>query len=360
VTVVVAYYGGWKTPPEPIVTWHGSNPWGLDPSNNVYMANYPERFPLYGAINEDDQNVIDQHLLDAESAGVGVFAVNWYRDDYQSYPVNRMETSTVANSVKFCIQWSNHYTSMSPTAANKPYLFEGVRRAALRMSNPRYWYKEGKPVLILFSGTHLDDVIRTSLGQTIAYTPTTADRNAIISDIRNIVGNVLSGDLTGGIVGNTVSSSANPGPYLVIMSTSWLSVSGVDASTNYNIRSGTFNGTSRFAHSFSEMKEAAEKSWVSNDTIARANGKKSWPCLMSGWDKRPWGGTVEDLLADNCQPDISQLREHCVRARGFANTPTADNTVFVYAWNEFGEGGWVQPTVGIGHARLDALKLLSE
>lgn len=361
VTVVAAYYGGWKTPPEPIVTWQLPSPWGVNPDNNLYMGNFPERFPLYGAVNEDDQNVIDQQLLLAESAGVGVFAVNWYRDEFVSYGATRIAASTVAPSVKWCVQWSNHYTSMSPTAANKPYLYEGMRRAALRMNGDRYWLKSGKPVIILFSATHLDDVIRVENGQTVSYTPTLAQRNALVADVRNVVGNVLNGDLTGGISGSTVSVSANPGPYLVIMTadSGWAQVTGIDAITLYNVRSGVFSGVTRLAHSFEEIKQATERQWGQCSTLAASNSKKFWPTVMAGWDSRPWGGTASDPLHDNCLPTEGEFRAHCITARQFAQTPVADKTVFVYAWNEFGEGGWIQPTPAIGNTRLDAVKLLS-
>lgn len=360
-TVVAAYYGGWKSPPEPIVTWQGSSPWGVDASDNVFMGNFPERFPDYGAVDEDQQWVIDRHLSDAAAAGVGVFAVNWYRDDFLSYAADRIAASGVAPGVKFCIQWSNHYTSMSATAAQRPYIFEGVRRAALRMSSPRYWTRSGKPVLILFSAVHLDDAIRVATGQPVAYTPSLAERNALIADIRSVVGNVLDGDASGGISGSTVSSSINPGPYLVLMTGDggWAQVSGVDAMTSYNTQKGQFADGLRFARSYDELATATRQSWGSGNKLAAANNKKHWPCVMSGWDKRPWGGTVEDPLHDNCLPDGSQLLAHCLDARAAAQIDTAEKTVFVYAWNEFGEGGFVQPTAGYADSRLWAIESLS-
>lgn len=326
------------------------------------MGDYPERHPLYGAINEDQQWVIDKHLKDAESVGVTAFAVNWYRDDYLSYALNRMEQSTVPTTIKYCIQWSNHYTSMSPTAANKPYLFEGIRRAALRMNAPNYWSKAGKPVFILFSAAHLDDVIRVSAGQPVSYTPSLSERNLLITDIRNIVGNVLTGNSTGGISGSTVAASANPGPYLVLMTTDsgWYQVTGVEAFTNYNTRTGTYSDGVRYAHNFNELALAARQSWGSGHYNARIYNKKHWPCVMAGFDQKPWGGTTSDPLNDNCLPTTEAFIGHCWDAKVMANHSTADNTVFLYAWNEFGEGGWIQPTPLIGTKLLDAVKILTE
>jgi Glycosyltransferase WbsX len=316
---------------------------------------------LYGTVDEDSQEVIDHHLELAESVGIGVFAVNWYRDYYLSYPADRMAASTVAPSVKFCIQWSNHYASMDATAATKPFLFEGIRRAALRMSSPRYWTREGKPVLVILDTTHLDDVIRVSLGQPVSYTPSTAERSALVTDMRNIVGNVLNGDLTGGISGSTVSASANPGPYLVMLqrSTGWLDTSGIDAYSDYNVQDGTFAGVTRQTESYAEMESACRTTWNAGIVSSASRAKKYWPTLMAGWDKRAWGGSANPLH-DNCEPTEAEFIEHCRGARLAAQNGACDNTVFLYAWNELGEGGWILPTQGIGRTRLDAIRVLTD
>lgn len=325
------------------------------------MGNYPDRWPVYGTVDEDQQWVIDRHLEDAEQYGISVFAVNWYRDDYQSYPVERMKASASASATKWCVQWSNHYNSMSPTESQKTYLLEGVRRAGLHMGGARYWTKDGKPVLMFFSATHLDDVIRIGLGQPVSYTPSLAERTALVVDIKNVIGNVLAGDSTGGISGTTVGPSANPGPYLVLMTSDsgWAQVSGIDALTAYNARNGSYPGGIRHAHSFRELEQATELSWATGTAAAKANGKKWWPTVMSGWDRRAWGGTESDPLADNCQPETAEFERHCRTARGFANNPTADRTVFLYAWNELGEGGWVMETNGPGTSRLEAVKSMT-
>lgn len=321
------------------------------------MGDYPERYPVYGAVDEDQQWVIDQHLVDAEAAGINVFAVNWYRDDYLSYAADRMAASASASSVKWCIQWSNHYTRMSLTYAIKSYLFEGIRRAALRMNGARYWMKDSKPVFILFSAEHLDDVIRNTTANDINYTPTLSEKNALIADIRNIIGNVLDGDTTGGISGSTVSASVNPGPYLVLMTdlAEWYPVTGVDAYTTYNVIQGVFGGTVRYSHSYPELCQAVEQDWPKNYSALRTYGKKRWPLMTAGCSHLPWGGIDADPLADYSLPTPGEFRQHAINTRQFAQDPSADLTVFLYAWNELGEGAWVIPTVGRGRTMVNVL-----
>lgn len=358
VTIVAAYFGGWKTPPEAAVTWYQPSPWGVNGVNNLYMGNYPERFPTYGAADEDSQEIIDQQLLLADSAGIDVFAVNWYRDEYLSYAATRIAASAVAPSVKWCLQWSNHYASMHATYGTKAWLFEGIRLAAIRMTGDRYWKKNGKPVLIIFSHSHLDDCIRSATGQLAGYTPTLAERNALAKDVQNIVGNVLSGIASGGISGTTVSESANSGAYLVLMTNDleWHRVTGVDATTDYSVRTGSYAGTTRLSHSYTEMRQAAFQDWTYAGSVALTRGKARWPTVIAGFNANPWGGTASDPLHDNCLPTIEEFQAHITEAKYFATRNGMDGTVFLYAWNEFGEGGWIQPTSAIGTSRLDAIK----
>lgn len=358
--IVVAYFGGWKDPPD--APWYLPSPWGYPPG--IVMGDYPERHPLYGTVDEDNQDVINHHLELAESAGITVFAVNWYRDDYLSYAATRMAAAPadLAPSVKWCVQWSNHYDDDQTFAFPKSYLFEGVRRAALRMNGSRYWLKDSKPVFILFSDEHLDNVIATALGQPLTYAPSLAERNALVADIRNIVGNVLDGDTSGGISGSTVSASANPGPYLVLMTAdaTWTTAIGIDATTRYNFNVGTIGGVSRYAHTYEELHYVGQTTNRQMLLNATAAGKPTWPVLASGWSRLPWGGTESDPLADNCLPETHEWRRHLVSGRILASHPRADSTVFIYAWNEFGEGGWIQPTPAIGTTRLDAISVLTE
>lgn len=356
ITLVAAYFGGWKTPPEPAVAWYQPSPWGINADNSLYMGNYPERFPLYGAVDEDNQSVIDDQLSLAESAGINVFAVNWYRDEYLSYAAARIAASTVAPSVKWCIQWSNHYASMHATYGTKTWLFEGIRLAALRMGGARYWKKDGKPVLIIFSHVHLDDCIRAALAQPVGYTPSLIERDSLVKDIRHIVGNVISGVVSGGITGTTVSVAANA-PYLVLMTddAEWHRVTGIDATTDYNARMGSFSGTYRLTRSYPEMRQAAFQNWTYAGSVALTRNKARWATVMAGFDAKPWGGTASDALHDNCSPTIEEFKAHLADAKYFATRNGMDGTVFLYAWNEFGEGGWVQPTPAIGTSRIDAM-----
>ena len=85
---------------------------------------------------------------------------------------------------------------------------------------------------------------------------------------------------------------------------------------------------------------------------------------MTGWDAEPWGGENRPrFLAYTNDEWLAQL--HGVKlqmsvpnaAVGF---PLLDGKVqpafSMYCWNEFGEGGMLAPTEGLGSSRLEAVK----
>jgi hypothetical protein len=363
VDVVAAYYGGWKKPAEPAVAvFAGVDPWGNNNIRPQFMADYPDRWPDYGRVDEDNQEIVDKHLAQAASVGITAFAVNWYHDTILNYGADRMAASTVYPEVKFCLEWSNHFNEMDGNQTKTNYL-EWVRRGAVRMSSPRYFKKGGKPVFIMFSSDSLDDVIRIGLGHATraAYTPTKSDRDALIADLRNVISNVLNGIANGGISGTTVSvpSPANP-PYIVLQTvdSGWGQVVGIDALSRYNIHEGVYPDGTRNARSFKELVLGSQQYWLRGLALAESNGKKFWVTASPGWNKKPWGGSANPL-DDNVLPTEAEWRSFLRLARFWTATkPASDNIVFT-TWNEFGEGHWIQPTEGIGETRLNAVKLLT-
>jgi hypothetical protein len=94
-------------------------------------------------------------------------------------------------------------------------------------------------------------------------------------------------------------------------------------------------------------------------------GKPFVPPLNVGWDPRPRTPPPPAPQPDWFDPPTpTELAGHLSDAlhwvRGHRETCPAD-TVLMYAWNEFDEGGWLCPTLEEGSQRLDAIgKMLQE
>ncbi len=401
-TLVAAYFGGWCKPMDPAQSFvHGDNPWGVYPTatrpgvhHRMGLEEFRDRYPVEGPWNSDGTGGYDEKqpehmeaaVRHASDYGVDVFAVNWYRDEFLNYPVENLKKDLVTGrfkignpeKIRWFLQWSNnsnyHY---NPPSDSRVYFYEGMRLAALHMKDqPYYWTQKGKPVFGIFSVAQIDRIINLEAGRAVdaPYASTAAAiaaHEAFLRDCHNIVANVLARDETGGIsvsaADKTVSVSQlttkfTPSMYLLVATAdvgSWAACSTVDGMQTYNIRSGVFGGVERKAQCYNEIMLAAQAQYdLCIPAMRKYLPKKiSWgPTLMAGYDDRPWYGS--DGEAQQCPATDAQFQQHCTQVNNVhnANRDVTNGVTFIYAWNEWGEGGWIAPTEGIGNRKLQQLK----
>lgn len=99
-------------------------------------------------------------------------------------------------------------------------------------------------------------------------------------------------------------------------------------------------------------------------------GSEFVPLASTGFDLRPrietpppWDPNLGNLNPDTGydQPTPTEFVDHLTNSLQYLEDHsqfTPANTVLIYAWNEFDEGGWLCPTLGGGSARIDALHAL--
>jgi hypothetical protein len=97
-------------------------------------------------------------------------------------------------------------------------------------------------------------------------------------------------------------------------------------------------------------------------------GSEIVPLASTGFDMRPriqtsvpWDANTKtyDIKMYHEQPTPEEFTEHLKSSFAYLEQHRSQvpaNTVLIYAWNEFDEGGWLCPTLGEGTARLDAVK----
>jgi|GEM_PF-2868145 len=346
-----------------VIAAHGAN-------SGWFMGSHPERFPIMGTNDESQQWVMDKHILTASTYGVNVFAINWYRDDFLTYATQNYMASPYKMQMRWFMQWSNNANASSdPTIPtnSQQYFFEGIRRAATHMSDAAYYRINGLPVLSIFYPTQIDTIIQTIAGATLPLAKLRTQRAAFLASCQQIVANVLAGDVTGGIsgIGNscTVSGVYKHAMHLIICTGDiggWANLEPVDGMYLYNVRGGTFNGVARAPHSFDEQVTAIQQAMdtvIPATSSSYAPGRSFWPSIMAGWNTQPWGGST-DPLADYTLPTAQQFQDHCalIKKNYLDAYPQTAKTVFVYAWNELGEGGFIEPTQGNSTGYLQALQ----
>ena len=100
--------------------------------------------------------------------------------------------------------------------------------------------------------------------------------------------------------------------------------------------------------------------WTNGIWNDESGGPQSYiPVVMSGWDARPWNTPptwyfnptrTPEAVAAHLQQAIDWIDDNPTLA-------TSERLVMIYAWNEFGEGGYIAPTLGDPNGLyLDAIK----
>ncbi len=101
-----------------------------------------------------------------------------------------------------------------------------------------------------------------------------------------------------------------------------------------------------------------------NWDLWKATGQKVVPFVTTGWDPRPridnpvsWTTYDSNNWAQTAT--ATEIADHLSESLAWtkSNQTTVDaNTVLIYAWNEFDEGGWICPTLFDGTQRIDAIR----
>lgn len=135
---------------------------------------------------------------------------------------------------------------------------------------------------------------------------------------------------------------------------------GFDALTGYNYRRySPMNGS--YELPYKTMTEQHEISW---DAMAKCGDLPYAPCLLAGWDCRPWetawwGNTTGYRSCYATDRDADTFAAHIRNAKAWVEANPAHNAgdlALIYAWDEVCEGGFLIPTKGEGFTMLEGLK----
>ena len=334
---------------------------------------------------------VDWELKQAKSHGIDCFIHNmywsksqhpWRFSNHQDYNLKLHAESTAAPDMTFCLQWSNHDTT-NPLTTQADW-YELVDYWYSYFQNSRYHKIDGKHVVYLFSVNNLLTWAAT------LYSPLTGvvAVKAMLDDARARVAAKPSSVAPNGIyfVGmgavdhpywggdNTASGGTWTGGYKQC---------GCDAMTVYNQfqsyygqvilnSGGTVAGsypasTEELTYpTFKQVYDNATK-WVYSSSGTTLTFQ---PSIISGWDKRPWVWNNTNGVYNyrngmknswNCRGSENMFRDHCSsqlqnvldNAAKYATTPPL---ITAYAWNEYGEGGFLAPSRGEGWSKLQVIK----
>lgn len=304
------------------------------------IKKFPEREPKLGWYQDDNPNVIKQQIQWMGDYGIDFVVFDWYWDGERTFLNKPIDNYLALNSkqsknknVKFALLWANH----RPSPLSFPQ-FDAMVNFWIDnyFKDSRYLTNSGAPSIIIFSPL----ILENSAKKLESSTKQLFDRARKIAVARGLPGIYF-------IAATQANAEA-------VVKT--LPVIGYDAFTAYNYHlgmSGKPDGR-RSSHSYPELADGYEETW---SWILKNSTLPYFLPIISGWDRRPWGGS-EDPKHDNSSSDLAQFRRHLLRARSMLdqNPIKTQKTVIVCCWNEYGEGSYIEPTKRDGFAYLEALK----
>ncbi len=312
----VYYFPGWKT-------WSQWSP----------IFRFPERKPLLGLYQEGDPIVADWHIRWAVEHGITFFAYDWYWEKgarqlehalHDGYFLSRHKSL-----LKFCLLWANHNTPGSSSfedclTVTKFWIDHYFRR-------PEYLTWDGKPMVIIFSRQRLTEDL-TSDGV----------RKAFDAMRQLCVDNGLPGLYL-------IACINSPGEAVAAAS------EGYDAVTAYNWPFLGLQSNERWAD-FESLCSGYHNYW---EEIVRLSSIPLLLPISGGWDSRPWQG---DSAVVRFGRNPSNFAAHLSEAKRFLDRLTPSGKVLpmaiIEAWNEWGEGSYIEPHQEHGFAYLDAIRTI--
>jgi len=314
------YFGGW---------YEGSS--HIKPA---LVNDFPERRPVWGWITNTADAMKAQIDLAAD-AGLYFFSFCWYfntQDLTENRPANNAITlfrnAPNKKRLKFCFLVANH-DGYRIGPQNWLALKEHWKNA---FKDSAYLRVDGKPLIIFFDPSNL--VVNFGGAEPL---------KNMLSNFRD---EVKAMGFPGAVIAGCPSASAN--------GISGAVAAGFDALSGYNYHSSGFS---------SEIATP-----ISNMTNAEANiiwprfinsGAYYIPVATLNWDVRPWSSTplTEKYFTgfgkSSVESSVKTIKKWILDNPA---TATKEKLGILYAWNEYGEGGWLTPSDILKDSLLQGLK----
>jgi hypothetical protein len=336
------YFAGWWRNPIP-----AHYQLAVSPGTVIdWRKKFPEREPVTGWFS-DTQEIVDREIELAAAGGIDFFAFDWYPPRQlaeQRRPgaiknINNglkfFRTSKNKKKMKFVIDFVNnaHFAIVSPEEWSRV-----LREWIDAFKDPQYLKIGGKPVLIIFSAAELR---QSSKGL--------ANSRATIDFVRRAVrragfpGVLIGGGLQRtGVNGDLARNFAQDG---------------YDFFTYYNYDLELLSSRTL---PYDEMMARENRLWQDFDAFSPI---PYVPVVTEGWDRRATVANKGPVILTERSPEkferlLEQAKRQVNRSRHLRinNRGSTSKMIFIYAWNEISEGGYLIPTKAEGDRYLRVVK----
>ena len=338
------YRADYVPPPRPVPTdyeigiyyfpgWAPDRPDGTS-SRWDKQLDFPKRDPLLGWYREGDPEVADWHVKWAVENGITFFVYDWYwRDGHVTLHEalhDGLFRSRYGDRIRFCVMWANHPPFSDHTKDQFVQVADYWVEHYLR--RPNYYRVGGKAYVSFF---HVGELQRCF--------GTDENLRDAIEAMRERVRRAGAGELYVVVCGDAGQAAQE-----------WYRKVGIDAVTAYNYATA---GSVTTQSPYLPFILGHEPIW----RAAHRPGIVPYiPLLTVNWDARPWHGQAT-MARFGRQP--RHFRAGLERLKAFLDetggTPVpggARKIALLEAWNEWGEGSYLEPNVEFGFDDLQVLR----
>ena len=331
--------------------WYGFSYHGEHYTDRLFRE-FPDRAPIWGWV-DNKVTTMEYQIRLAKESGLDFFAFDWYYGKERlNNGVRNFVQAANRRELSFCLMVGNH----GSVRIKRTDWSDACRRFVSYMSMENALRVDGKPVIILYDITNLIEDLGSV--ETVRY---------CLDELRTEM------ERYGGCyVMGCESPYGTPGTGAIDFNVEAFSEAelknrlkrdaacGFDALTGYNYRRyAPMNGS--YELPYAVMTKQHEICW---DAMADCGNLPYAPCLLAGWDCRPWetewpGNLTgyRSCYAPDRSPEV--LAAHIRHAADWIDTHPAHRAgelAFLYAWDEVCEGGYLIPTKGTGFSMLEGLK----
>jgi len=330
------YFDGWSGP---LTNYH---------FQGLPFGPYQSRQPTVGW-QDITPCAVEQQLATAHNFGIDFFVFDWYFNTAVNDPGENLNSALElmhALPNRHGMQFAILYVDAPPFDVSPTNWTAEVAEWVGYMTDPAYARINGLPAFFIINVGEMEQVFGSSASVLNALAQLRSAAKAQGLPGVYIVGGFGAPDGTLG------QDSLGPG-FLSAQADGYDAV----ALYNYPFAPPAVNGMLPF----STLVQAGEWTW--SEAVTH-NGLPFIPTAMAGWDPRPWNETESatgDLMYYSRTPQefaafvgdaIAWTNANPTLRPEAARTPPL---VLIEAWNEFGEGSYILPTVGDGTSYGDAL-----
>jgi hypothetical protein len=294
-----------------------------------------KRMPVWGW-KADTIEIMQRQIDYAADHSIAFWAFDWY------YPKGPDKKTPLNNALDLYLRASNHARlQFCLVAVNHPDYSIGpndwgaLTRIWINLfRQPTYLRVDGKPLLIIYAPWELQNAFGG------------------VDGVRKAFASLRSEAEHAGLPGVSIAGCADGG-----MPLGDLARSAYTLLTGYNYNSGYQNGGT--GRPFRELMQRSHRIF---SQFAKYAPLPYAPVITTGWDLRPWEGSLPAEKRSTWHPDRTpQLVEEFVLMGmrwldEHPETATKERLLLLYAWNENAEGGYLTPTEADGTAYLEAVQ----